>query len=58
MRYVRGPVGLYLFLRGYSGCSHHLGTALPWPFGLLNNDHLLLLRFAGMAQAVWVTVSG
>ena len=58
MRYVRGPVGLYLFLRGYSGRSHHRGTTLPWPLGLFNNDHLIVFRIARMTQAVLVIVSG
>ena len=41
-----------------AGRAHHRGTALPWSVWLLNNDHLLLLRFARMTQAVWVTVRG
>ena len=58
MGYVRGPVGLYLFLREYSGCSRHWGGTLPWPLGLFNNDHLIVIRFARMAQAVMVIVGG
>ena len=52
MWYVCRLVGLNLFWGGHPGCSHHIGPFFFWSFGFLDHDHLLLCRFAMMAQAV------